>query len=52
MVEIVRLSVEPITTPDYPNSTPLAHHVRIGDHWTTVRLEAATWHALCRIARE
>lgn len=52
MVEIIRLSVEPITTPDYPDPTPLAHHVRIGDRTTTLHVEAATWIALCRIAHE
>jgi predicted DNA-binding ribbon-helix-helix protein len=52
MVEIIRLSVEPITTPDYPDPTPLAHNVCIGNRYTTLHLEAATWNALCRIARE
>ena len=50
MVEIIRLSVEPITTPDYPDPTPLAHLVRLGDRTTTLHVEAATWNALCRIA--
>jgi predicted DNA-binding ribbon-helix-helix protein len=50
MVEIIRLSVNPITTPDYPDPTPLAHQVRISDHITTVWLESAAWDALCRIA--
>jgi predicted DNA-binding ribbon-helix-helix protein len=50
MVEIIRLSVEPITTPDCPDPTPIAHLVRIGDRTTTLHVEAATWNALCRIA--
>jgi predicted DNA-binding ribbon-helix-helix protein len=52
MVEIIRLSVDPITTPDHPDPTPLPHCVRIGTATTTLHLEAATWHALCRIAHE
>jgi predicted DNA-binding ribbon-helix-helix protein len=49
---LVNWSVEPITTPDCPDPTPLAHRVRVGDHVTTLYVEAATWIALCRIARE
>jgi predicted DNA-binding ribbon-helix-helix protein len=52
MVEIIRLSVEPITTPDYPDPTPIARYVRFGDDYATLYLEDATWNALCRIARE
>jgi predicted DNA-binding ribbon-helix-helix protein len=51
-VEIIRLSVKPITTPDFPDPTPLARYVRVGNRYTTLHLEAATWHALRRIARE
>src|SRR5271155_1406142 len=50
MVEIIRLSVEPITTPDYPDPTPRPRYVRIGNGWTTFHLEAAAWNALDRIA--
>jgi predicted DNA-binding ribbon-helix-helix protein len=52
MVEIIRLSVEPLTTPDCPDPTPIARQVRIGDRTTTLYVEAALWNALCRIARE
>ena len=52
MVEIIRLSVEPITTPDYPDPTPIARHVRLGDRYATLHLEDATWNALSRIACE
>jgi predicted DNA-binding ribbon-helix-helix protein len=52
MVEIIRLSVEPITTPDHPDPTPRARYVRIANRYTTLHLEDATWHALRRIARD
>jgi predicted DNA-binding ribbon-helix-helix protein len=52
MVEIIRLSIEPITTPDFPDPTPVARSVRIGDRDATLYLEDAAWNALCRIARE
>ena len=51
MVEIIRLSFEPITTPDYPDPTPIAFHVRRGDHAITLCLESAAWNALWSIAR-
>ena len=52
MVEIIRLSVDPITTPDHPDPTPLARHVRMGDRATVLHLETAAWVALGRIACE
>ena len=52
MVEIIRLSVEPITTPEFPDHTPRARRVRFGDSCRTLYLEDATWNALCGIARE
>jgi predicted DNA-binding ribbon-helix-helix protein len=52
MAEIVRLSVEPITTPEFPDPTPIARSVCIGDRYCSLYLEAAAWHALARIARE
>jgi predicted DNA-binding ribbon-helix-helix protein len=52
MVEIIRLSVEPITTPEFPDHTPRERRVRIGDSYCTLYLEDATWNALCGIARE
>jgi len=35
------LSVDPLTTPKHPDPTSGAHQVRIGDHATTLHLEAA-----------
>ena len=52
MVEIIRLSFQPITTPDYPDPTPVARQVRCGSRTATFYLEDAVWNALCRIARE
>jgi predicted DNA-binding ribbon-helix-helix protein len=52
MVEIIRLSVEPITTPEFSDPTPLPRRVRFGDSYRTLYLEDAAWHALCGIARE
>ena len=52
MVEIIRLSVEPITTPEFPDHTPRARRVRFGDSYRTLYVEDATWNALCGIARE
>jgi predicted DNA-binding ribbon-helix-helix protein len=52
MVEIIRLSVEPITTPEFPDPTPIARYVRFGDSTHRLYLEDATWNALCGIARE
>jgi predicted DNA-binding ribbon-helix-helix protein len=46
------LSVEPLTTPEFPDHTPRARHVRFGDSYCTLYLEDATWNALCGIARE
>jgi predicted DNA-binding ribbon-helix-helix protein len=51
-VGIIRLSVHPITTPDYPDPTPIAREVRCGDRTATLCLEDAAWNALCRIARQ
>jgi len=39
VIEIIRLSVDPLTTPEHPDPTSGAHHVRIGDHATTLHLE-------------
>jgi predicted DNA-binding ribbon-helix-helix protein len=52
MVEIIRLSIDPITTLDHPDPTPLARHVRMGDRATVLHLETAAWVALGRIACE
>lgn len=52
MVEIIRPSNQPITTLDYPDPTPIAFHVRRGDHAITLYLEAAAWKALWSIARQ
>jgi predicted DNA-binding ribbon-helix-helix protein len=52
MVEIIRLSFQPITTPDYPDPTPIAREVRYGSHTATLYLEDAAWNALYRIARQ
>jgi predicted DNA-binding ribbon-helix-helix protein len=50
MVEIIRLSFQPITTPEYPDPTPMAREVRCGSRTATFYLEDAAWNALCRIA--
>jgi predicted DNA-binding ribbon-helix-helix protein len=50
MVEIIRLSFQPITTPEYPDPTPIAREVRWGNRTATLYLEDAAWNALCRIA--
>jgi predicted DNA-binding ribbon-helix-helix protein len=50
MVEIIRLSVEPLTTPDCPDPTPKARRVLFGDSTKTLLLEDAAWNALGRIA--
>lgn len=52
MVEIIRFSVEPITTPEFPDHTPRPRRVRFGDSYSTLYIEDATWNALCGIARE
>jgi predicted DNA-binding ribbon-helix-helix protein len=52
MVEIIRLSFQPITTPGYPDPTPVARQVRCGNRTATLYLEDAAWNALCRIARD
>jgi predicted DNA-binding ribbon-helix-helix protein len=52
MVEIIRLSVAPITTPECPDPTPRARRVRSGDRTITLYAEAALWDVLDRIARE
>ena len=52
MVEIIRLSVEPITTPEFPDHTPRPRRIRLGDSYSTLYLEDATWNALWGIARE
>jgi predicted DNA-binding ribbon-helix-helix protein len=52
MVEIIRLSVEAITTPDHPDPTPLPRYVRMGNGWKTIHLESATWKALLCIASD
>jgi predicted DNA-binding ribbon-helix-helix protein len=52
MVEIIRISGRPLTTPDCPDSTPLPRRVCIRDRITTLYAEAALWNALDRIARD
>ena len=52
MVEIIRLSVEPITTPEFPDHTPRPRSVRFGDSYRKLYLEDATWNALYGVARE
>ena len=42
IVEINRLSLEPITMPEFPDPTPITHHVRLVDRTTTLHVEAAT----------
>jgi predicted DNA-binding ribbon-helix-helix protein len=49
---LIRLTVEPITTPADPEGFPVAGHVRIDHRPTTLHLEAALWNALRAIARE
>jgi predicted DNA-binding ribbon-helix-helix protein len=52
MVEIIRISTRPLTTPEWPDPTPVPRQVRIGDRTITLHVEAALWNALCRIAYE
>lgn len=52
MVEIIRISGRPLTTPDCPDPTPLPRRVCIRDCITTLYAEAALWNALDRIARD
>jgi predicted DNA-binding ribbon-helix-helix protein len=50
MVEIIRISSRQLTTPGFPDATPLPRRVCIRDRMTTLYAEAALWNALERIA--
>jgi hypothetical protein len=54
-VKLEQITIEPITTPDCPDSTKSPRTIRDDDGFygfDTVFLEDATWNALCEIARE
>ena len=54
-MKLEQITIEPITTPDCPDSTKSPRTIRDDDGFygfDTVFLEDATWNALCEIARE